>query len=205
MIYLWHESQLEIFNKRAQTNHIQKELQLLHFSNLFTASGSRAVFTLIVKLVKYSSASDSHKGCACTRPVFMLGFMFIRRVHSSSLKFIGRSVFPPSSWPDGWPTLNADFPSLQTPVAFARRGTAPWQRALSYSACVGAALLDGGRHKYLMRALSRRCIKDAAPCLTRSQQQLKEQFTQRWPWSVISKIEFKCRQTWTCHIMIMTK
>lgn len=70
MIYLWHESQLEIFNKCAQTNHIQKELQLLHFSNLFTASGSRAVFTLIVKLVKYSSASDSHKGCARTTSVY---------------------------------------------------------------------------------------------------------------------------------------
>lgn len=94
MIYLWHESQLEIFSKRAQTNCIQNELQLLHFSNLFIASGSRAVFTLIVKLVKYSSASDSHKGCVCTQPVFMLGSMFIRRVHSSSLKFIGRSVFP---------------------------------------------------------------------------------------------------------------
>lgn len=57
MINLWLESQLEIFNKRAQTNHIQRELQLLHFSNLFAASGGRqagrrALFTLIVKLVK---------------------------------------------------------------------------------------------------------------------------------------------------------
>lgn len=203
MIYLWRDSQLEIFNKRARTNHIQKELQLLHFSNLFRASGSCTVFTFIVKLVKYSSASDLHQGCAHTQPMFMLGFMFIRRVHSSSLKSIGGSVSLLSSRPDGWSTLSADFPSPRTPVASARRGTAPWQRTLSYSACVGAALLDGGRHKYLMRGLSRSCIKDAAPCLTRSQQQLQEQFTQRWPRSAISKIKFK--STFKCYIATLPK
>lgn len=52
---LGHESQLEMFNKSGQTHRIAKELQLSHFSNLFTAGGSCTVFTFIVKLVKYGS------------------------------------------------------------------------------------------------------------------------------------------------------
>lgn len=172
---LGHESRLEIFNKRAQTNHIPQEVQLLHISNLFTASGSCTVFTLIVKLVKYSFASDSR---AHTAGVYARIYVHPPRAFII-FKVHWRRRFHPSSRPDGWPTLNGDFPSLRTPVASARRGPAPRQRTLSYSAREGAAPLDAARHKYLMRALSRRCIKDAAPCLTRSQLQLKEQFTQR--------------------------